>query len=110
MNLFDTPGADAAYNRWLEPSDQHELDECEGCHEAGIHSNPLDFKGCLDCRRSLAERVRHVNVEYEYSLNDVDTAKEWADKHKYRYDSPEHLLTDAMQSKVITPSKSQTIY
>lgn len=61
MRLFDTPGADAAYDRWLTttPEDRAHLPECncEPCHEWHISEGmvednaieaPQDYQCCVD--------------------------------------------------------------
>lgn len=38
MNDFNWSG----YEKWLDPPEVHELDECLGCHEEGLHDDNLE--------------------------------------------------------------------
>jgi hypothetical protein len=80
MRLFDTPGADSAYDRWLTttPADRAHQDECncEKCHdwhreehliEDNALDSPKDFQCCVE--------------EYEARLEDGEYCK----KHRGAY-------------------------
>ena len=110
MSLFSTSGIDAAYDRWLNPPDVHEVDECMDCHDAGEHYNPLEyFEVCEGCAKDLADRAQHTTIEFKFTVADVEKARDWARDHKYRYDSVEHLLLDALRSQVINTDHWATI-
>lgn len=60
MRLFETPGADGAYDRWQEPNSKHTGDcECSGCHnihieENLVQENALDYNmGC--CQEQMED-------------------------------------------------------
>ncbi len=42
MRLFDTNGADSAYDKSFNPPDYHEICECFNCHEAGCHDGEME--------------------------------------------------------------------
>jgi hypothetical protein len=106
MSLFETAGADAAYDRWLEPANVHELDDCDGCHDAGEHKNPLDFcDACSGCAERVKDKAEHAAYEFTFTMKDVEKARTWADSHRYVYDSVEHLLLDALRSQIISTDK-----
>ncbi len=110
MNLFESPGADAAYDRWLDPPSRHEVDECSDCHSSGDHDNPLAYyEVCDGCSREISEKAKHTAIEFEFTVDDVETARAWARSHKYRYESVEHLLLDALRSQVIKTDKWTTL-
>lgn len=57
MRLFDTPGADSAYDKWQNPPDIHEDDSCEMCHTAHVSGGevaknalewPAQYPCCVD--------------------------------------------------------------
>jgi len=57
MRLFDTPGADAAYDRWLDPPEPKCPEECncEDCHDHHMRNGEVaelaelgDFQCCED--------------------------------------------------------------
>jgi len=54
MRLFDTVGADAAYDRYFNPPDLHEDDDCEECHklhigEGVVEENALKWHRQFPC-------------------------------------------------------------
>jgi len=78
----------------------HEIDGCDACH--GDHNNPLeDYETCGSCVQWLKERADQIAFEFHFTVDDVRKAQEWARAHKYRYESVEHLLHDALIEKVI---------
>lgn len=110
MSLFNTPGADAAYDRYLEPPDTHEICACAECHDESQHSNPLLWRDeCGACYEQLNRIANHVAIEFSFTASDLQTAIEWAQRNRYRYDTPEHLLLDAMREKVIHTDKWDVI-
>jgi len=52
MQLFETRGADAAYDRWQEPPDIHEEDGCERCHELHREFGVL-VEDCSFCQETV---------------------------------------------------------
>lgn len=61
IRLFQTSGADSAYERWQNPPDVHEEDGCETCHawhheQSEVVANALDFpKQFLCCVAEFEE-------------------------------------------------------
>lgn len=113
MRLFSTSGADAAYDRWLDPPEVHEVDECMDCHEAGEH-NPIEYyEVCDGCAKDLADRAQHTTIEFKFTVADVEKARDWARANKYRlghdYYTVEDLLYQAMRERVIQTDHWETI-
>lgn len=56
MRLFETPGADAAYEKFLEPPSLHEEDGCERCHD--YHKRKFIYvKTCIFCQEENNEQT-----------------------------------------------------
>jgi hypothetical protein len=88
---------------YMEPiMDEHEIDECERCHNEGEHTKALNwFDVCAGCAKDLEEEAAHATYEFTFTVADVKAAQSWAEANRYRYDDVNHLLHDAMTSGVI---------
>src|SRR6185295_19988144 len=105
MSLFPSNGADAAYDRWMEPK-VHDVDHCRGCHESGEHEKILYwYKECRQCNLLALDRVRFAAYELSHTMDDLATAEDWAKANKYTYDSIGDLLWDAREAGVIREQK-----
>ncbi len=84
--------------------ERREIDGSTECHDD--HENPLmDHRTCEKCAEWLKERAEQVSFEFHFTVEDVAKAEAWAEAHRYRYESLEHLLHDALIEKVIHTDK-----
>jgi hypothetical protein len=95
---------------WLNPNyrepimEEHEIDECEACHNEGAHTNPLSwYEVCEGCAEDLEETAEHATYEFKFTVEDVKAAQTWARANRYVYDNVNHLLHDAMTAGTIHP-------
>lgn len=51
MKLFSSYNADRAYDRWLDPPDLHEDDNCRECHRVHVMDNLVFTNAKEDPRR-----------------------------------------------------------
>lgn len=88
MTLFDTPGADAAYERWLDPPESKCPSECncEECHErhreAGdVIENAIErWENFLCCVDALDEMKQKGLVCPKHPRADFVIATKWCEQ------------------------------
>ena len=109
MGLFDNTGTNAAYDRYLNPPDVHELDACANCHEAGDHENRILVwkETCELCEQDIAKKLSNVVMEFVFKPADIERALFWAKSkgHDYSGEKVEHLIHDAMLAGAIHAEK-----
>ncbi len=85
----------------------HDVCECSDCHKDSSHDeNKLYwYDGCDYCTNALDAEAIDGAFKLAFYPSDITTAKEWARRHRYRYETVDNLLFDAMSAGAIGHGK-----